>query len=88
MVELSATEVARNFSDVLNRVARGETVVILRNGLPVAELTHVGPARSLSPAGWRAFIENAPPVDEDFARDLELIRDELNSEQPRDPWES
>ena len=42
MAKLTATEVARAFSDVLNRVAAGEEIEIVRNGATVALL---GPPR-------------------------------------------
>ncbi len=35
MAKLTATEVARAFSDVLNRVAAGEEIEIVRNGATV-----------------------------------------------------
>jgi prevent-host-death family protein len=42
---ISATEAARNFSDLLNRVFyRGESAVLIRNGVPVARLVPPEPA--------------------------------------------
>ncbi len=88
MVELSATEVARNFSAVLNRVVDGEAVGVVRNGVVVAELRPPAPAASISGERWREMIASAPPVDEDFARDLEAIRRESALFEDRDPWRS
>jgi antitoxin (DNA-binding transcriptional repressor) of toxin-antitoxin stability system len=74
MVRMSATEVARNFSSVINRVGAGEQVEIVRNGAPVAELRAPPRPRALSGAGWRALMASLPVVDEDFARDVERAR--------------
>ena len=85
MVSLSATEVARRFSDVLNRVAAGEEIEIVRNGAPVAVLSPPR-ARLLPASRLRALLASLPPVDEAFAEDLRQIRREVGS--PEDPWAS
>ena len=74
MVQMSATEVARNFSAVVNRVIAGEEIEVIRNGTPVVELRRPSRPRGLSGEAWKEFVRNLPPVDEDFARDLEDIR--------------
>jgi antitoxin (DNA-binding transcriptional repressor) of toxin-antitoxin stability system len=71
---MSATEVARSFSSVINRVAAGEEVEIVRNGAPVAQLRAPSPPRGLSSAEWRALIESLPAVDAQFARDVKAAR--------------
>jgi antitoxin (DNA-binding transcriptional repressor) of toxin-antitoxin stability system len=71
---MSATEVARNFSAVINRVNAGEEIEIVRNGAPVAELHRPSRSGGLSGEAWKEFVGNLPPVDEDFARDLADIR--------------
>ena len=84
---MTATEVARSFSSVLNRVAAGEEIEIARNGATVAV---IGPPRKthfVSPERFREIMANAPPVDEDFVRDLEEIRRSVGP-PPGDPWES
>jgi prevent-host-death family protein len=83
--KLTATEVARHFSDVLNRVAAGEEIEVVRNGATVAVLS---PARSefLSAEAFRELLESAPPIDEDFADDVRRIRAEIGP--PEDPWQS
>ena len=70
---MTATEVARSFSEVLNRVSSGEEIEILRNGAPVALLV---PTQGMFLTGqrWREILDAAPSVDEDFVRDLEEIR--------------
>ena len=73
MVRLSATQIARSFSAVLNRVAAGEEIEIVRNGAPVAV---IGPprARLLSAERFRELFASAPPVDEEFAAELREVR--------------
>jgi len=87
---LTATEVARRFADVLNRVAyRRESFVIVRGQRPVAELRPV-------PAGTRladlpALLASLPSLDDDadtFAADLEAARVELATREAADPWAS
>jgi prevent-host-death family protein len=85
MPRLTATEAARNFSDVLNRVAGGEEVEVVRSGAPVAVI--VPPrVRLVSAERFRELVAAAPPVDEDFARDIAGLRDSVGP--PRDPWPS
>jgi antitoxin (DNA-binding transcriptional repressor) of toxin-antitoxin stability system len=74
MVRMSATDVARNFSDVINRVSAGEEIEIVRNGAPVAELRKASRPGRLSGEAWQRFVENLSRVDEDFARDVEAAR--------------
>lgn len=85
MARLSATEAARNFSAVLNRVAAGEELEIVRNGTVVALL---GPPRRrlLSAESFRELIASAPPVDDDFAAAVRRIRDEAGP--PEGHWQS
>lgn len=82
---MTATEVARHFSDVLNRVVAGEEIEIVRNGAPVAVLS--SPKVQVLPAGrLHSLLASLPPVDEDFAEDLRRIRREIGP--PEDPWDS
>jgi prevent-host-death family protein len=85
MTRLSATEVARRFSDVLNRVAAGEEIEITRAGAPVAVLTPPK-VRRLSAAEFRELLAAAPQVDRDFADDLRAIRAGVGP--PESPWPS
>jgi len=90
-IKATVTEVLRNFSDYINRVAyRGERFVLVRGGRPVAELTPL-------PSGTRLgdlpdLLESLPRLSPDeaeaFAGDLERARDELLEHEPRDPWAS
>ena len=77
MVQMSATEVARNFSAVVNRVDAGEEIEITRNGKPIAELKPPSRPRGLKGDAWRKFVDNLPTVDKDFARDVEAAQKEI-----------
>jgi prevent-host-death family protein len=85
MTRMTATEAARSFSDVLNRVAAGEEIEIVRNGAAVAVLAPPR-ARLLPASRLRALLAALPPVDAEFAEDLRRIRSEIGP--PEDPWAS
>jgi antitoxin (DNA-binding transcriptional repressor) of toxin-antitoxin stability system len=77
MVRMSTTEVALNFSAVVNRVIGGERIEVTRYGVPVAELRPPSKPQGLSGEAWRKFLKDRPPVDPDFARELEETRKSL-----------
>ena len=85
MTRMTATEAARSFSDVLNRVASGEVVEVTRSGAPVAV---IGPprARVISAQRFRDLIAGAPRPDEAFADELAATREAVGP--PREPWPS
>ncbi|MBA2463226.1 MAG: type II toxin-antitoxin system prevent-host-death family antitoxin [Actinobacteria bacterium] len=85
MARLSATEVARRFSEILNRVAEGERIEITRAGAPVAV---IGPPKAsvLSAERFRELMGSAPPVDDEFAQDVRTIRRSVGP--PEDAWPS
>jgi antitoxin (DNA-binding transcriptional repressor) of toxin-antitoxin stability system len=87
MARLTATEVARNFSAIVNRVGTGETVEIVRNGVVVAELRPPSTHAAISADGWRELMTTLPPIDEGFAADVERAREDL-PEPPADAWPS
>jgi prevent-host-death family protein len=84
---VSATEAARRFSDILNRIAyRGEVFVVERGGKPVCRIQPASPAACRISELARLF-ESLPRPDEAFSADLERIR----REQPATPeprWSS
>jgi len=86
---ITATELARNMSDVLSRVRyRRETFRVERNGAVVAILEP--PAEVASVSTWGEFIEllrSLPRPDEKFADDLEQIHWSQGA-LPPSPWES
>ncbi len=80
MKELSATEAARNFSEVLDAVERDrEEFVVLRKGKPVARLS---PATRSNGGALKTFLRTHKP-DPDWARDLEDLRGGLQIEERR-----
>jgi antitoxin (DNA-binding transcriptional repressor) of toxin-antitoxin stability system len=86
MTRLTATEVARSFSSVANRVSEGEEIEVVRNGVRIMRLSPARPPRMLSIARWRELMAALPAVDDDFARDVEAARERL--EPPRGAWPS
>jgi antitoxin (DNA-binding transcriptional repressor) of toxin-antitoxin stability system len=84
MTRMTATEVARNFSAVINRVGAGEEIEIVRNGTPVAELRRPSRPRGITGREFKELLASLPPVDEDFARDVEKAAKEIWP--PLDKW--
>jgi prevent-host-death family protein len=82
---MTATEAARSFSDVLNRVAAGEEVEVTRSGAPVAVIAPPRP-RLASAERFRELMASAPRADEDFADDLRAVR--RSAGPPGEPWPS
>lgn len=86
---ITATELARNLSDILNRVKyHGERFIVERNGVVVATLAPP-PEHEKPPITLREFIESIrdlPPLDEDYEKD---IREALSILLPPQPieWE-
>jgi antitoxin (DNA-binding transcriptional repressor) of toxin-antitoxin stability system len=82
---MTATDAARSFSEVLNRVANGEQIEVTRSGAPVAVIA--APAvRLISAARFRELIETAPAPDEEFADDLRALRQSVTA--PSSSWPS
>lgn len=82
---MTATDAARGFSEVLNRVAAGEEVEVTRSGAPVAVIGPVK-ARLVSAARFLELLADAPAPDERFADDLREIREGVGT--PSEPWPS
>lgn len=87
----TVSEVARRFSDFIDRVAfRGERFVLTRRGRPVAELAPTVDAVTLR--DLPSLLEGLPRLGgeeaEAFGRDLEKARKELAEAEDHDPWES
>jgi antitoxin (DNA-binding transcriptional repressor) of toxin-antitoxin stability system len=74
---MTATEVARNFSAVLDSVADGETIVITRGGRRVAELTATPASNG---ASVRDILRLHTP-DPDWADEIESVRGLLHVEE-------
>lgn len=77
---ISATELAKSLSDILNRVRyRGERFVIERNGELIASLAPAAPVSGITMRELAALLAELPRPDEGFADDLEAIQ----SSQPK-----
>jgi antitoxin (DNA-binding transcriptional repressor) of toxin-antitoxin stability system len=82
---MTATDAARSFSEVLNRVAAGEEIEVTRSGAPVAIIAPPK-GRLISPERFRELMESAPRPDEDFAGDVRALR--ATVAPPVEPWPS
>jgi antitoxin (DNA-binding transcriptional repressor) of toxin-antitoxin stability system len=77
---VSATEAARQFSDLLDQVERdGETFVVERRGRAVAS---IAPAAAVSGRTVKELLRSQPP-DPSWARELAELRDGLEPQERR-----
>jgi prevent-host-death family protein len=82
---MTATDAARGFSELLNRVADGEEIEVIRSGAPVAVISR--PRSSLISADrFRELIATAPRPDEGFLDDVRAARASVGA--PEDAWQS
>ena len=86
---ITATELARNLSDILSRVRyRGERFKVMRNGEIIAELQPSPEAKSLT---WGEFLDwwdAVPKPDPAFWDDVEEAHQLMNQPMPEPPaWE-
>ncbi len=86
MTRLTATEVAREFSAVVNRVGAGEEIEVVRNGVPVVQMRPASLGNLVSADRWRELMAKAPSPDDDFAREVEAGREALDP--PSGAWPS
>ena len=93
VTKVTATELAKSLSDILNRVKyRGERFVIERNGVPIATLGPAAAVEATAPVGitieeLAARLGDLKFPGDGFADDLE----EIQKSQPMigpSPWES
>jgi prevent-host-death family protein len=91
-VSATVTDVLRNFSDYINRVAyRGESFVLTRRGKVVAELVPAPPAgrRLAELPGVLASLPSLGAEEaERFAEDIDGARSLSGTQTPDDPWAS
>ena len=85
MTRMTATEAARSFSAVLNRVAASEEIAVTRSGADVAVIS-APKSRLLSAERFREVIATAPPPDERFLEDVRAARESVGP--PEDAWPS
>lgn len=84
---ISATQAARSFSELLDRVCyRGETFVIERGGEPVCEMSHVKPLR-FTGADLLTLLHSLPKPDPGYWDALEGVTKQAPS-VPESPWGS
>ncbi len=84
-MRLSATAASKGFSDLLSRVAAGESVEIERHGHTVAVV--VPPQRGyLSGRGLLELLDRLPVPDPNFGSDVAGLGAVLR--EPADPWQS
>jgi prevent-host-death family protein len=86
MTRLTATEVARKFSDVVSRVSAGEEVEVIRNGVPLVQMSPARARGTVSASRWRELMDTAPLVDEAFEHDVEAARRKIGP--PSAAWPS
>lgn len=83
---VSATDAARNFSELLNRVKyRGESFIIERSGEPIGELRPAAPTK-FTGADLATLLRSLPPVDEEYLDVVEALT-RSTSTLPDSPWE-
>jgi len=82
-MRLSATEASREFSDLLSRVAAGESVEVERHGHLVAVVVPA-PRGDLSGSDLLGLLDRLPMPDPDFGRDVARLADVLKA--PANPW--
>ena len=85
MTRMTATDAARSFSELLNRVAGGEEIEVTRSGAAVAVIS-APKSRLMSAARFRELIATAPAPDAEFADDIRAGRESVGS--PEDAWQS
>lgn len=82
MRTLTATHASRGFSELLDRVERGETVRITRAGHVVAELRPVAPTTGRA---LRDALAGTPGLDDRFEADIAAATSLLTTDES-DPW--
>ncbi len=89
--KLSITDLARNFSDYINRVFyKRERFVVIKGNRPVAELRPIPEVQTLGDL-LSMFDQTNMLSDEEaksFAKDLDSSRNDFNAAPLRDPWDS
>jgi prevent-host-death family protein len=86
--EMTATEVARNFSAVLDAVKSGESVVITRGGERIATLVPTPRANGAALAEALRAWQGNPALDDEWAARVRDAHEVINksSELDSDPW--
>lgn len=84
---LSATEAARTFSDILNRVRyRGEAFIVERGGEPVCRISPVAGTRGFTATDLLRLLDIAPTPDPAYLDTVEALA-KNQPQLPCPPWE-
>jgi antitoxin (DNA-binding transcriptional repressor) of toxin-antitoxin stability system len=91
MTKVSATEAARQFSDIMNRVKfQGQSFEVMRGNEAVARIVPAGPSSPVQVKDLNAFFRNLPSLDsgdlDNFEQDLAMIRSQAGTED-RNEWD-
>lgn len=81
MKTITATEASRGFSDLLDAIEAGETVVVTRGNRPIAEIR---PARRKTGRDLAAALADTTPPNHEFVADIASAVELLITES--DPW--
>lgn len=90
-MNVTATEMSRNFSNYLNRVSyAGESFLLVRGKKIIAELHPAPRGRRLAdlPALFKAAPRLSKDEAEDFERELKAAKKFLHRKKAQDRWES
>ena len=90
-IALSVTDVARHFSEYINRVTyKGDRFVLVKGGREVAELKPLPRGRRLSEliALLKTSSALTPKEADSFEKDVESARAEMNETEVQNPWDS
>jgi prevent-host-death family protein len=75
--EITQREFRNNSGEIMRNLDDGETFIVTRNGVPVAELTPLRRHRFVTAEAATALFRSAPPVDYRRLRaDLDAIADQ------------
>jgi antitoxin (DNA-binding transcriptional repressor) of toxin-antitoxin stability system len=86
--EITATEAARNFAKILNRVRyAGESFVIVKNGEAMCRIDPAGGARRATVGDLLRLLAASALRDPAFADDVEKAQ-RKQPKLPRSPWAS
>lgn len=82
---LTATEAARSFSEILDRICdRGDSFVVERGGQPVCRIVPV--SRHCTVADLRRLLESGPRPDAEFLDEVDKLA-QAQPILPAGPWE-
>ena len=85
---MSATQASRQFADVLQRVSAGESIIVIRNGQPVARISP--PPSPANGAAVIGFLDSWAGDDGASSRDqaswLDALAEPNQRDRQREAW--